>query len=69
MKQTAANKAHKKCSLFKPLKGSFSVAGAAGPNSFKFSGKLGGKALKPGSYRLTGSAGGAAKKAAFKIVK
>ena len=48
MKQTAANKGHKKCALVKPLKGSFSVSGAAGPNSFKFSGKLGGKALKPG---------------------
>ena len=69
MKQTAANKAHKKCSSFKLLKGSFSVTGAAGPNSFRFSGKLGGKTLKPGSYRLTGAAGSVSMKAAFKIVK
>jgi hypothetical protein len=69
VKQTAANKAHKKCSFYKPLKGSFSVTGATGSNSFRFSGRLGGKPLKPGSYRLTAAAGGAAKKAVFKIVK
>jgi hypothetical protein len=69
VKQTAANKAHKKCSFYKPIKGSFSVTGAGGPNSFKFSGRIGGKPLKPGSYRLTGAAGDAARKAVFKIVK
>jgi hypothetical protein len=69
VKLTAANKAHKKCSFFKSLKGSFSVSGVTGPNSFRFSGKLGGKPLKPGSYRLTAAAGGAVKKAVFKIVK
>jgi hypothetical protein len=69
VKQTATNKTHKKCSSYKLLKGSFSAAGAAGTNSFKFSGKLGGRILKPGSYRLTGSAGGVSMKAAFKIVK
>jgi hypothetical protein len=68
VKKTRGNARHKKCSSFKPVKGGFSVAGVAGPNSFKFSGKLGGKALKPGSYRLIGSAGGAVESANFKIV-
>ena len=67
--KTAANKSKKKCVITKPLKGGFSVSGATGTNSFKFSGKLGGKALKPGSYRLVGSAGGATKEAAFTILK
>jgi hypothetical protein len=68
-KKTVANKAHKKCASYKPVKGGFSVSGVSGPNSFKFSGRIGGKPLKPGSYRLTAAAGGAVKKAAFKIVK
>ena len=31
--------------------GTLSLRGKAGANSFKFSGKLGGKRLKPGGYR------------------
>jgi hypothetical protein len=69
VKKTAANKSHKTCVIYKPLKGRFSVPGAAGANSFKFSGRLGGKALKPGPYRIVGSAGDAIRRAAFTIVK
>ena len=69
VKKTAANKSKKKCAIAKALKGGFSVSGAAGANSFKFSGKLAGKALAPGSYRLIGSAGGVTKEAAFTILK
>ena len=54
---------------FKPVKGSFTHAGAAARTRFKFSGRVGSKALKPGRYRLVGSAGGAVKRASFKIVK
>ena len=36
------------------LSGSFTHAGKVGKNSFRFSGRLRGKALKPGSYRLSG---------------
>ena len=68
VKQTPANKGKKKCDLAKPLKGGFSEAGAAGQNHFKFTGRLGSKALKPGRYRLAGSAGGVVKRANFKIV-
>jgi hypothetical protein len=69
VKKTAKNAGKKKCALIKPVKGSFSASGNAGANSFKFSGLIGGKALKPGSYKLIGSAGGASKSASFAIVK
>ena len=68
MKQTPANKGKKKCDLAKPLRGGFSNAGAAGQNNFKFTGRLGSRALKPGRYRLAGSAGGVVKRANFKII-
>jgi hypothetical protein len=51
------------------MKGSFSVAGASGSNRFRFSGRLGGKALKPGPYQLVGQAGSSIKQARFKIVR
>jgi hypothetical protein len=69
VKKTKANKAKKKCPLFKLVKGGFSHAGAAGQNRFKFSGRVGGKALKPGTYRLTGKTGTASRRAGFRIVK
>jgi hypothetical protein len=69
VKQTRQNKGHKKCVLTKPLKGGFSNSGVAGQNTFKFSGRLGGKSLKPGRYELVGSAGGASKRTPFTIVK
>jgi len=58
-RQTSANKGKPACALLLPAKGSFSVAGAAGPNSVGFSGRLRGKALKPGAYRLFATAKGA----------
>jgi hypothetical protein len=68
-KQTASNKTKKKCPLYKPLKGSFAHSGVAGQNRFKFSGRLGGKPLKPGSYRLVGTTSTASRRASFRIVK
>ena len=66
---TKANRGKKKCVIFKPIKSGFAHSGAAGQNSFKFSGRIGGAALKPGGYRLRAGAGGASKTAGFKIVK
>jgi hypothetical protein len=68
-KQTKANRTKKKCPLYRPLKPGFTHSGPAGQNKFKFSGRLGGKRLKPGAYRLVGTAGGATRRASFKIVK
>lgn len=68
-KQTGSNRSHKKCTFFRKQTGGFTDDGAAGQNRFKFSGRLGGKALKPGSYRLVASVGDSVKRARFKIVR
>jgi hypothetical protein len=69
VKQTRANRTRKKCPLFKPVKGGFTHSGQAGPNRFKFSGRLNGKALKPGSYKLVGKTGSMSKTASFRTVR
>jgi hypothetical protein len=69
LKQTKANRTKKRCSRFQPVKGSFTHSGQAGPNRFKFSGRLNGKALKPGGYRLVGKTGSVSKTASFRIVR
>jgi hypothetical protein len=68
-KQTPANSGKRKCTRFKKVKGGFSHQGAAGPNSFRFSGRLRNLALKPGRYRLVGRTGATSKTADFKIVR
>jgi hypothetical protein len=69
VKKTRGNAAKKKCALFKAMKPGFTASGSAGPNHFKFSGRIGDKALRPGAYLLVGSAGGVVKRASFRIVK
>jgi hypothetical protein len=69
VKRTKANGAMKRCPLFKQVKGTFADSGRSGPNAFKFSGRIGGRALKPGSYRLVGSTSAASQNASFRIVK
>jgi hypothetical protein len=69
VKRTKANSGARKCTVFRPRKGSFTRSGPAGLNQFKFSGRINEKALKPGAYQLVGSAGGAVKQASFEIVK
>ena len=49
-KRTARNSGRKKCNL--RLKGTFKHKGAQGANSFRFTGRLKGRKLKPGSYNL-----------------
>ncbi len=68
-KKTKRNSRHKTCAFYRPLAGSFSHSGAAGANSFRFSGRLGGRALKPAIYRLTASVGGSSLSTPFKIAK
>ncbi len=67
-KQTRSNSDHKRCALFRKLKGGFTVNGAAGENRFEFSGRINSKALKPGSYRLVGQADDSIKAARFEVV-
>ncbi len=68
-KRTKSNRDHKKCTLFTAMKGGFTDSGAAGQNRFQFSGRIGGKALKPGSYRLVGGVGASVKRALFRVVR
>lgn len=49
---TKRNRAKRRCTRTKSVRGSFARAGVAGANSFTFTGRVGGKALRPGSYRL-----------------
>jgi hypothetical protein len=51
-KPTRANRHQPRCSRFKAV-GRFTQEGAAGANSRKRPGKIGGKALRVGSYRVT----------------
>jgi hypothetical protein len=73
--QTKANRKKKPCVRWVKVKGSFTRAGKAGKNSFKFRGRIGGKALKPGNYRLDAQATdpaknkSALKRKSFKIVR
>ena len=51
------NAAHRKCAFYVPVKGLFTQPGTAGSNHFVFSGRIGGKRLKPGGYKLSALAG------------
>ncbi len=60
------------------MRGSFTINGRVGTNTFKFRGRIGGKTLKtlkPGSYRLNGQAADKAKNKSrvkrirFRVVK
>lgn len=68
VKPSAANRKRRRCARRVPVKGSFEHAGAAGANSFRFSGRLGRKALRPGRYRLVGEVGSSTRAAGFTIV-
>jgi hypothetical protein len=46
------NRNSRGCTRFVTLKGSFTRAGLAGANKFRFTGRVDGKQLAPGSYRL-----------------
>jgi Glycine rich protein len=72
---TRRNRRARRCTRYRRLRGSFTHAGKAGLNSFRFTGRLRGKKLRPGRYRLTmvatDSAGNRsrAKRARFRIVR
>ena len=74
-KPTKRNRKRKKCTRFTTLKGSFTHDGKQAANSFKFTGRLSNRKLKPGRYRLvavaTDAAGNksAARRSNFRIVR
>ena len=57
---TRANRTRPRCTRFVAVRGSFTHAGKAGANSFRFTGRVGGRKLAPGSYRLLARARDAA---------
>jgi hypothetical protein len=74
VKPTLANRRARACTRLSALPGSFDVAGGAGPNHFRFTGRLAGAKLKPGSYSLlatpsAGAGAGRATSASFQIVR
>jgi hypothetical protein len=52
---TRSNRARRRCTRWVRVRGSFTHAGAAGANSFRFSGRMRGRALRRGKYRLVGT--------------
>ena len=65
-------KKRKKGKRSKPrtLRGAFARTATAGANTFRFTGRVGGKALKPGRYVLVATGpGGKARTAGFRIVR
>jgi uncharacterized delta-60 repeat protein len=60
VKATRRNRARRKCTRYVRVRGSFTHQGAAGRNTFKFSGRVGGRKLAVGSYRLVAVAEDAA---------
>lgn len=70
-----SNRRHRACARYIRVKGSFSVSGKPGRNTFAFRGRMGGRTLKRGRYRLEGRATDRARnvstvrRAAFRIVR
>jgi hypothetical protein len=74
LKPTRANRKARACTRLVAIGGSFTVAGNAGANSFRFTGRLAGRKLKPGKYQLVatpigGGKTGTAASVSFAIVK
>lgn len=57
VKPTKKNRGRKACKRTVILRGGFTHEGATGPNALKFTGRLGGRTLKPGKYSLVATAG------------
>jgi hypothetical protein len=54
------NRRARRCTRYSRVRGSFRHNGRAGANSFRFTGRVGGRALRPGAYRLVAVAKDAA---------
>jgi DNA-binding beta-propeller fold protein YncE len=72
VKRTRRNRNRRTCSRLVTLRGGFTRPGVAGANSFRFTGRLRGRTLRPGRYRLVATPGpesnpGVARRAGFRI--
>jgi hypothetical protein len=68
-KRTSANRNRKRCTRYRALKSDFALQGVSGDNGFRFSGRIGTKALTPGRYRLVAVAGASVKRASFTVTR
>jgi hypothetical protein len=74
VRPTRANRKARACTRLVALTGSFTVVGNVGANSFRFTGRIGGRSLKPGRYQLVatpivGGKTGTAASVSFGIIK
>jgi hypothetical protein len=60
VRTTRRNRSRRKCTRYVRVRGSFNHQGAAGANSFRFSGRVRNRKLAVGSYRLVATAEDAA---------
>jgi len=73
VKQTLRTRHGKRCVRWVRVRGSFSRHGEAGSDSFRFTGRIGGRRLRPGKYRLAAvprdllGTSGTVKRARFRI--
>ncbi len=74
VKPTRSNRRAGRCTRLITIQGSFTLVGRRGVDSFRFTGRIGGRRLRPGPYRLlatplTPPKAGRARSASFRIVK
>jgi hypothetical protein len=68
-KPTRGNQLRRSCKRWVRVRGAVSVQGGLGPNSFRFSGRLRGRKLRPGHYRLVARATDAASNRGRAVVR
>ena len=71
---TRSNRRATRCTRFVALSGSFTRSARSGRNSFRFTGRIGGRRLAPGSYQLrasprAGGRNGTTVRASFRVVR
>jgi hypothetical protein len=62
------NRTARRCTRYVAVKGSLTVIGRAGNNSFRFTGSVNGARLAPGTYRLLAAPAGTSQPNAVKTV-
>jgi hypothetical protein len=64
-----SNRGRRACVRYVTLRGSFTVAGKAGANAFRFTGRLRNRRLGPARYRLVAQAGTAGLRSAARAIR
>ena len=64
-----SNRGHRACVRYVTLRGSFSLAGKAGANAFRFTGRLRSHKLGPARYKLVAQAGNSLGRSAARAIR